>query len=115
MMKLIYMTFLILAIITLISSSSSILTLPIEGQIEIPSGESVSNIHVQLNQGEYTCMSRSDGSFTFHDIPTGIYLLDVLSIRQVFSKMKIKVSAEEGSVNVVEFKYPGAIRNQASK
>jgi hypothetical protein len=36
--------------------------------------------------------------------------LDVLAIHDHFSQLKLKVSAETGSVRVVEFKYPGAKR-----
>ena len=37
----------------------------------------------------------------YQDIPTGIYLLDVLSINQVFSQLKIKVTAETESIGNV--------------
>lgn len=92
-----------------------IATLPIDGELDIPNGESASNIRVTLNGGEYSALSRIDGKFTFHDVPSGIYLLDVLSIHQVFSQMKLKVAAESNEVEVVEYKYPGAMRMQASK
>lgn len=36
--------------------------------------------------------------------------MDVLSIHHMFPKMKIKVSAEDGSITVVEYKYHGAKR-----
>mmetsp|Transcript_3220 Transcript_3220/g.5021 ORF Transcript_3220/g.5021 Transcript_3220/m.5021 type:complete len:159 (-) Transcript_3220:75-551(-) len=45
---------------------------------------------------------------------TGIYLLDVVSIQLLYPQMKIKVSAENGTVTVVEFKYPGAKRLPSS-
>ena len=93
----------------------SVATLPVDGELDIPTGELASNIQVTLNGGEFAATSRIDGRFTFYDVPTGVYLLDVLSIHHVFSQMKIKVSAEEGLINVVEFKYPGAMRMQTSK
>jgi hypothetical protein len=109
----------IVIVALIVSAGSSVLSvkskLPIEGELEIPTGESASNIEVTLNGGEYRAFSRIDGKFTFHDIPSGIYLLDVLSIHQVFSQMKIKVVAEEEVISVVEFKYPGAMRMQGSK
>ena len=109
----------IVLVVLIVSAGSSTLSirskLPIEGELEIPTGESASNIEVTLNGGEYRAYSRIDGKFTFHDIPSGIYLLDVLSIHQVFSQMKIKIVAEEEIISVVEFKYPGAMRMQGSK
>lgn len=97
------------------AATPAVATLPIDGELDIPNGDSATNIMVTLNGGEYSVLSRMDGRFTFHDIPSGIYLLDVLSINQVFSQMKIKVKAEEESIDVVEFKYPGAMRMQAGK
>lgn len=97
------------------SGTTVVSRIPIDGELEIPNGDSATNIQITLNGGEYTALSRIDGKFTFHDVPTGIYFLDVLSIHQVFSQMKLKVSAEENIVSVVEFKYPGAMRMQASK
>jgi hypothetical protein len=44
----------------------------------------------------------------------GIYLLDVLSVDMVFSQFKLKVNAETGVVNVVEYKFQGAPRAQAA-
>lgn len=44
----------------------------------------------------------------------GIYLLDVQSIKEMFPQMKIKVSAEDGSITVVEYKYHGAKRVPSS-
>ena len=100
---------------TALAATSTVATLPIDGELDIPNGDSATNIMITLNGGEYSVLSRIDGRFTFHDIPTGIYLLDVLSINQVFSQLKIKVTAETESIDVVEFKYPGAMRMQASK
>lgn len=37
-------------------------------------------------------------------------MLDVQAIKQMFPQMKIKVSAEDGSITVVEYKYHGAKR-----
>lgn len=113
----IYRLLMLVAAIAYAASSVqvSIATLPVDGELNIPTGELASNIQVTLNGGEFSAISRIDGRFTFHDVPTGVYLLDVLSIHHVFSQMKIKVAAEEGVINVVEFKYPGAMRMQTSK
>lgn len=91
-------------------SSRTILTVPIEGKIVIPDGSSAVNYHIALNGDQYSTICRVDGTFTFHEIPSGVYLLDVLSINEIFPQMKLKVSAENGSVTVVEFKYHGAKR-----
>lgn len=40
----------------------------------------------------------------------GIYLLSVGSVIELFPQMKLKVSAENGTMSVVEYKYPGAKR-----
>jgi Protein of unknown function (DUF2012) len=69
-------------------------TLPIEGILEIPNGEVAANYQITLNGGEYTTISRFDGSFTFFDVPSGIYALDVLAIKYAFPQVKIKVDTE---------------------
>jgi hypothetical protein len=68
-----------------------------------------------------------DGTFIFHDISTGVYLVDVLDVQYHFSQLKIKVAAETDQVhlaceytllesavsiqvNVVDYKYPGATK-----
>ena len=44
----------------------------------------------------------------------GVYLLDVSDIRATYPQMKIKLSAENGTVTVVEYKYVGAKRVPAA-
>lgn len=88
-------------------------TMQVEGRLAIPDGTSVGNTKLSLNGEQFTTMSRADGTFAFPGVPTGIYLLDVLSTHEIFSQMKLKVSTEDKTVSVVEYKYPGAKR-QAS-
>lgn len=99
--------------------------------------QAVGNIKISLNGGEYTTYSRADGSFNFHNIPSGIYYLDVYAINLHYPSAKIKVvtggNSEGGSddvleapagssrtpdgtgyISVVEFKYPGAARLPAT-
>jgi hypothetical protein len=47
-------------------------------------------------------------------LPLGVYLLDVQSPLYVFSQLKLKVSRENATVNLVEYKFPGAKRVPAS-
>mmetsp|Transcript_22987 Transcript_22987/g.33014 ORF Transcript_22987/g.33014 Transcript_22987/m.33014 type:complete len:213 (-) Transcript_22987:70-708(-) len=92
------------------------LTVPIEGRIVIPDPtRRVGNHILSLNGNEYITITRVDGSFTFENIPTGIYLLDITTaIHDIFPILKIRVSAEEGLVTAVEYKYPGAKRLPAN-
>lgn len=94
------------------ATAVDILTLPIEGRIEMPNSnfEPPTNQEITLNGDQFSTLSRRDGSFTFNDIPSGIYLLDVGSSAYLFPQMKIKISAENATITVVEYKYPGAKR-----
>lgn len=58
-----------------------------------------------LNGGQRSSMSARDGSFTFQDVPAGVYLLEVLSTTFHYSAMKIKVDDTTGIV-AMEYKVP---------
>ena len=60
-----------------------ILAINVDGLLDIPNGEMASNFQVTLNRGEYTTLSKTDGAFSFYNVPNGIYLLDVLSVHHV--------------------------------
>jgi hypothetical protein len=99
-----------LCIIALDEKVERPLSVPIEGKVIIPTGASTANYEVTLNGQQHSTLCRMDGTFTFHDIPSGIYLLDVSAIGEYFPQIKLKVSAEEGLISAVEYKYPGAKR-----
>ena len=64
---------------------------------------------IVLNGGEYRTYSRTDGSFMFHDVRPGVYLLDVLSTSHFFSQVKLNLPNDAGSaVRCLEYKFPGA-------
>lgn len=88
-----------------------------------------------MNGHQYTTYTLRNGSFSFPHVPTGniifdypsnttfstlicniafvglgIYLLEVLSIHDQFSSVKLKVSAETGVIKAAEYKYPGSKR-----
>jgi hypothetical protein len=44
----------------------------------------------------------------------GIYSLDVYSMTDHYSQLKLKVSTEDDSISVIEYKYPGASRTPAN-
>lgn len=64
---------------------------------------------VVLNGGEYRTFTRIDGSFIFHDVKPGVYLLDVHSVEYYFTQVKINLpKAVDDPIQCVEFRYPGA-------
>lgn len=100
-------------LVCLVSVLSMDANVNVEGTLVIPGLEKkVSNIRVVLNGGEYSSTSRQDGSFAFYDVETGIYLLEAMSVEFAFPQMKVKVDKgkDGGTINVVEYKYPGANR-----
>lgn len=58
-----------------------------------------------LNGGQRSSMSARDGSFTFQDVPAGVYLLEVLSTTFHYSAMKIKIDDANGII-AIEYKVP---------
>lgn len=98
---------------SLVSSSSSTvatITAKIQGQVVIPDNTPAVNFRVTLNGDEFATMTDITGTFTFYNIPSGIYLLDVHSLNQMYPQFKLKVDSENGTINAVEYKYPGAKR-----
>ena len=96
------------------SDSVTVRTHPVEGRILYPGNKQTPFVvppttRISLNGGEFETLSRVDGSFVFHNVPAGIYSLDVLSTRAYFSQVKIKIPEEkDGNVQCVEYRYPGA-------
>mmetsp|Transcript_26401 Transcript_26401/g.105695 ORF Transcript_26401/g.105695 Transcript_26401/m.105695 type:complete len:221 (-) Transcript_26401:289-951(-) len=84
---------------------------PVEGLVALRDREAtVPTTEVVLNGGEYRTLTRADGSFVFHDVKPGVYLLDVLSVDYFFSQVKINLpkSAEQAGIQCLEYAYPGA-------
>lgn len=98
------------------ASSASQATGQIEGRIVLP--DSMQNLPplnstlITLNDGEYTTYSAiSDGSFSFHNIPPGVHVLDVRSSFYHFSQIKIQLLPDNQMIpNCIEYVYPGATK-----
>lgn len=80
--------------------------IPVEGKLELPEGEPAAGVKLSLNAGEHTAYSRRDGSFSFHDVSPGVYLLDVLSVTHMFGQ--VRVSVQEDRVRAIAYAFPGA-------
>lgn len=84
-------------------------TYPIEGRLTLPDRSPLPTTALSLNGGQYETMTRRDGSFIFHDVAPGVYLLDVLSANIAFSQVKISLPASPvEKVRCLEYKFPGA-------
>ncbi|CAH0513463.1 unnamed protein product [Peronospora belbahrii] len=68
---------------------------------------------VKLNGGEQTTFVRSDGSFLFHDVAPGRYVVDIPSTRFLFSQYKVDVGVD-GLIRALEYKYVGASKTSAN-
>ena len=55
---------------------------------------SLHDVRVVLNAGAYVCVPRQDGSFVFHAIPPGSYLLEVYDTQRVWPTVRVDVSAK---------------------
>ena len=100
---------------SLVAADDNLVT--VEGRVTIPDGKKglgLASVGVTLNGGDYSTTSRKDGKFTFHNVDTGIYLLEVNAVNLAFPQMKVKVDKAEGTISVVEYKFPGASRTTAA-
>ncbi|KAJ1458119.1 hypothetical protein M885DRAFT_514218 [Pelagophyceae sp. CCMP2097] len=86
---------------------------PVEGSLNLrDKTQTLATTTVVLNGDEYRTYTRLDGSFVFHDVKPGVYLLDVLSTEFVFSQVKINLPSQaDQQVRCLEYKYPGAAKN----
>lgn len=68
---------------------------------------------ITLNNGEYSTYSTTnDGSFTFHNIPPGVHVLDVHNTYYHFSQIKIQLLPENNMVpNCIEYTYAGSTKH----
>lgn len=48
-----------------------------------------------LNNGLYTAIPHQDGTFVFHSVPPGSYLLEVFDTQRIWPTVKIDVSAKQ--------------------
>ena len=83
-------------------------TFPVRGRVALPPQTGRPEpVKVVLNQGEYSTFTRFDGSFRFHDVSPGIYMVSVLDTKHHFGDMKIDVKSN-GKIRALFYAYPGA-------
>jgi len=101
----------LLAIMTSLNQLSECsVTVTIEGKLKLPQQETqINSTQITLNDAEFSTYSKSDGSFTFYNIPEGIYVLDIHSSSYYFSQIKIQVSSDD-TIKCIEYLYPGSTK-----
>lgn len=92
----------------------------IEGKLELPESTQknlapLSTTLITLNDGEYSTYSTStNSSFSFHNIPPGVHLLNVHSTQAYhFSQIKIQILEGEDP-KCIEYYYAGATKSPIS-
>ena len=93
-----------------------ILYYPVEGTLVLKDrSRNLGTTEVMLNGGEYRTLTKTDGTFTFHDVEPGVYLLDVLSVEHFFSQVKINLPRSASSpIQCLEYRYPGDAKRSIS-
>jgi len=86
----------------------------IEGKLEIPESPKkqlvpLNSTLITLNDGEFSTYSTSTNGFAFHNVPTGVHVLDVHSSTYQFSQVKIQILEGE-EPKCIEYIYPGAAK-----
>lgn len=92
---------------------------PVEGRIKLPlkilQDGDLPTTEITLNGGEHRAFTRPDGSFRFHDVAPGVYLLDVWSTEYLFSQFKLNLPEQaEEPIRALEYMYPGAAKRPAA-
>ena len=85
-------------------------TTTINGQLRLPDEkQQLNSTKIVLNSGEFISYSRSDGTFSFYGVPSGIHVLDVHSHAYHFGQIKIQLLEEQlDDPKCIEYAYPGA-------
>jgi hypothetical protein len=66
----------------------------LEGRVDVLSGfVKASDTQVTLNGGQYTAFPRSNGSFTFRNIPAGSYVLEIHNVEFTFEVVRVDVAS----------------------
>lgn len=74
--------------------------------------KSMPQAKIILNAGEYEGLTRADGSFVIDGVQAGVYALEVVQPMFHWSDYKIDVAADTGAVRALEYKFPGAAKEQ---
>jgi ER membrane protein complex subunit 7 len=127
----IWLIYCVLQIVVFVESSA-VKVITIEGHLQY-SNKVPYNITtpIVVNHGEYTTYSRTrDGNFTIHDVPPGVYLIEIQSPIHHFSQVKClykphddqstpsssstinddSVSRTKPELTCIEYYYPGATK-----
>ena len=105
-MTMLHLVALFLASIQLVLAST---TTTINGHLRLPDEKQLNSTKIVLNSGEFITYSRSDGTFSFYGVPSGIHVLDVHSHIYHFGQVKIQLLEEQlDAPKCIEYAYPGA-------
>nr|CAB3242434.1 ER membrane protein complex subunit 7 [Phallusia mammillata] len=66
----------------------------IEGKVSIPSGKALEETRVLVDDGTYRGFIKNDGSFVVHNIPSGSYVLEVVSPVYFFEPIRVELSTK---------------------
>ncbi|CAF2798191.1 unnamed protein product [Rotaria sp. Silwood2] len=89
------------------SSSKSVSSYQIEGQIIFPSDdEALGDTRILVNEGEYIGIPRIDGTFVISGVSSGSHVVSISSPRHIFEPVRVDINANgqirARKVNLVE-------------
>lgn len=85
----------------------------IQGKLQLPETNQKNSLPpinttlITLNDGEFSTYSTSSNTFSFHNVPPGVHVLDVHSKIYHYSQVKIQI-LEGQEPKCIEYFYPGA-------
>lgn len=100
-------TFLVL--LSLLSLATATPSGIIQGTLRLPDERPVNTTKIALNDGERITYTKLDGSFVFYNVPPGVHLLDVHSMKHHFGQVKVQLLEESmDQPKCIEYAFPGA-------
>uniref|UniRef100_H2ZH01 Endoplasmic reticulum membrane protein complex subunit 7 n=1 Tax=Ciona savignyi TaxID=51511 RepID=H2ZH01_CIOSA len=88
MLKLVFSIVLVILYSTICKSSK------VHGRIYLPNHKEMAETTIIMDGGLYKCFMKSDGSFSFHNVETGSYVIEVLSPSYMFEPVRVDISSK---------------------
>ncbi|XP_002128664.2 endoplasmic reticulum membrane protein complex subunit 7 [Ciona intestinalis] len=84
----------VLSFVLIVLTASICESYKVNGRVYLPSGDAIAETNLVMDGGLYKSFIKPDGSFTFHNVQSGSYVIEVLSPKYMFEPVRVDVSSK---------------------